>query len=97
MGRTRAIDGLYEQIQRRLVESGDWDRIQRLLAQKLNESGWTDDLRHQSKEKARASPPPTAHNLLEQLSPQARTTMPLAVRQEVMAIIRQHIEQQFEE
>ena len=66
-------EALYAQVQRRLVESGEWDRwapfrcfccshsriltnaifdiesIQLILMNKLNESGWTDDLRHTSK------------------------------------------------
>jgi enhancer of yellow 2 transcription factor len=64
------VDALYTQLQRRLIENGEWDRyvqlasyslrfgvasslidrrILSLLANRLNESGWTDDLRHRSK------------------------------------------------
>ncbi|EGN97482.1 hypothetical protein SERLA73DRAFT_124175 [Serpula lacrymans var. lacrymans S7.3] len=87
---------LYSQVQRRLVESGEWDRMLRLLNAKLNESGWTDDLRHRAKEHARSVDAPTFQSLLEEISPQVQTTMPLAVKRELIATIRQYVEKQFE-
>jgi len=70
--------------------------IQLILTNKLNESGWTDDLRHQSKERARNMEPLSFRMLLAELSPHVQTSMPLAVRKEVMAVIRQYVEKQFE-
>lgn len=43
------IDALLFQLQRRLVETGEWERLKSLFSAKLNESGWADDLRHHSK------------------------------------------------
>jgi enhancer of yellow 2 transcription factor len=89
-------DALYGQVQRRLVQNGDWDRIQALLSYKLNESGWTDDLRHRSKERARVMEPLSFHALLAELTLHTPTSIPLAVKREVLSVIQQHLEKQFE-
>ncbi|KAF7973817.1 hypothetical protein HWV62_14198 [Athelia sp. TMB] len=89
-------EGLYAQIQRRMVESGDWDRIQLMLSNKLNENGWTDDLRHKSKEHARAMEPLSFAVLLQEFTPEAQDSIPPAVRKEFMGMIRQYIEKQIE-
>ncbi|KIM87807.1 hypothetical protein PILCRDRAFT_261961 [Piloderma croceum F 1598] len=89
-------EALYAQVQRKLVESGEWDRIQLILMNKLNESGWTDDLRHRSKENARDMEPLSFRVLLKGLAPHIQTSIPPAIRKEMMAVIRQYVEKQFE-
>jgi len=89
-------EALYAQVQRRLVQSGEWDSVQALLAFKLNESGWTDDLRHRTKERARVMEPLCFQTLLAQLSSQTQSSIPLAVKREVMGVIQQYLEKQFE-
>ncbi|ESK86341.1 enhancer of yellow 2 transcription factor-like protein [Moniliophthora roreri MCA 2997] len=93
---TADVDQLHRQIQRRLVESGEWDRIKSSFKAKLNETGWTDDFQDISKETARDMDPISFRDLLNELSPRAHTTIPLPVRREVMAIIQKYLEKQFE-
>ncbi|KAJ7280370.1 transcription factor e(y)2-domain-containing protein [Mycena rebaudengoi] len=90
------LDVLQAQLQQRLLESGEWDRIKFILASKLNESGWTDEMRNRSKERARTMEPLSFVTLLEEMAPHAQTSLPLAVRREVIALIRGYLEKQFE-
>ncbi|KAH8099709.1 hypothetical protein BXZ70DRAFT_211708 [Cristinia sonorae] len=69
-------DALYAQVQRRMINSGDWDRILEALAYKLNESGWVDGLHDTSKETARAGDAVSVSKLIENLGPQARSSIP---------------------
>ncbi|KAJ7034746.1 transcription factor e(y)2-domain-containing protein [Mycena alexandri] len=90
------LDTLQAQLQQRLLESGEWDRIKFILASKLNDSGWTDDMRNRSKERARTMDPLSFTTLLEEMVPHAQTSMPLAVRREVVALLRVFLDKQFE-
>lgn len=36
-------------IQNRLLQTGDWDRLKAILAIKLTENGWSDDIKHRCK------------------------------------------------
>ncbi|TFK35876.1 transcription factor e(y)2-domain-containing protein [Crucibulum laeve] len=90
------VDALYAQIRKRMVEGGEWEQIQAALAAKLNESGWVDDLRDRSKERARNMDPLSFQTLLEQVNPNAQTSVPLAVKREIISLIRQYLEKQFE-
>ncbi|KAF8063576.1 transcription factor e(y)2-domain-containing protein [Lyophyllum atratum] len=89
------VDVLYSQLQRRLVDSGEWDRIVSALTSKLNESGWSDDLLHRSKERARVMEPLSFQALFEEFYPHAQTSLPLAVKREITNQIRQYVEKQF--
>lgn len=90
------VNVLYTQLQRRMIEYGDWDRISNTLTQKLNESGWLDDLRHQSREMARNGDSVTVESLMSELRPRAGASIPPRVKQEVISMIRQYLEQQLE-
>lgn len=89
------VASLHVQIQRRLVESGEWDRIMSIFASKVNECGWADDLRHRSKEHARAMEPLSFEGLLNEFAPHVQTSLPPAVKHEIMALIRLYVEKQF--
>ncbi|KIM43344.1 hypothetical protein M413DRAFT_444172 [Hebeloma cylindrosporum] len=89
-------DALYGQIRRRLIETGEWDQIRAVMSAKLNESGWSDDVHHRSKELARNMDPLSFARLLGEISPKAQTSIPLAVKRELSTLIRQHVEKQFE-
>ncbi|KAJ7641368.1 hypothetical protein FB45DRAFT_825549 [Roridomyces roridus] len=90
------LDALQAQLTQRLLESGEWDRIKFILASKLNDSGWTDDIRNQSKERARTMEPLSFATLLEEMSAHSQTSMPLAVRKEIVALIRGYLDKQLE-
>ncbi|KAL4244553.1 Transcription and mRNA export factor SUS1 [Abortiporus biennis] len=89
-------EALYAQIQRRMVESGEWDRIRSILASKLNEAGWVDNLHHKSKEMARDLSSISARRLSEELDPVAQTSVPQNVKDNAVALIRQFLETQIE-
>ncbi|KAJ7645831.1 transcription factor e(y)2-domain-containing protein [Mycena rosella] len=90
------LDALQAQLQQRLLASGEWDRIKFILAAKLNDSGWMDDIRNRSKERARSMEPLSFAALLEEMAPHAQTSMPLAIRREVVALLRGYLDKQFE-
>ncbi|KAK1218433.1 SAGA histone acetylase and TREX-2 complexes component [Marasmius sp. AFHP31] len=90
------VEQLHLQIQQRLIETGEWERIRSNFKAKLDESGWTDDFRDKSKEKARDMDVLSFEGLLSELSPVAHTTIPLPVRRELMAAIQKYLEKQFE-
>jgi len=90
------IDALYAQVRRRLVETGEWEQIRAAMSAKLNESGWTDDVHHKSKEMARNMEPLSFSTLHAEFAPRAETSVPLAVKREISSLVRQHLEKQFE-
>ncbi|KAJ3514252.1 hypothetical protein NLJ89_g2476 [Agrocybe chaxingu] len=90
------VNSLYIQVRRRLIESGEWDHIRSVMSTKLNESGWTDEVHHKAKEAGRNMEPLSFHKLLADTSPRATNSIPLAVKREISALIRQHLEKQFE-
>jgi len=89
-------DALYAQLQRRMVQSGEWDRMSVQLAGLLNESGWLDDFKHRSKEMARNRDSVSFASLMAELRPQAEGAVSLAVKQEMLKAIRQYLEKQIE-
>jgi len=93
---TLDVNILYAQVRKRMIESGEWDQIRAVLSAKLNESGWSDDAHHRSKEAARAMEPLLFSTLLSDILPRIQTSMPLAVKREISNLIRQHVEKQFE-
>ncbi|KAI6144326.1 hypothetical protein BKA82DRAFT_760236 [Pisolithus tinctorius] len=93
---TSDADALYTQVHRRMVESGDWDRILRVLSAKLSEQGWSDELYHRAKERARMMDPPLFKTVLEEISLHGEATVPVSVRRETTAQIRQFVKDQFE-
>ncbi|KAI0653125.1 transcription factor e(y)2-domain-containing protein [Cubamyces menziesii] len=90
---------LYAPLRRRMIENGDWDRIAARLARELNESGWIDKFKDQSKEMARAAENTggiSVDTLMAELAPQAQGEVPSAVRQDIIGVIRKLLEKQIE-
>ncbi|KAJ7074488.1 transcription factor e(y)2-domain-containing protein [Mycena amicta] len=90
------LDAFQAQVHQRLLESGEWDRIRLMLATKLNDSGWTDDLHHRSKESARNMSPLSFTKLFDEAMPNALSHVPPAVRREIIALIKGFLDKQFE-
>ncbi|KLO16832.1 hypothetical protein SCHPADRAFT_822530 [Schizopora paradoxa] len=91
-----AADSHYSQILRRLVESDEWEAIFGPLAAKLNEVGWVDELKHTAKERAREMPTVHFQTLLAELEAKGQESVPAAVKQETMQLIRTFLDKQFE-
>jgi len=90
------VHTLYVQVRRRMIETGEWDQIRAVLSTKLNESGWSDEAHHRSKESAITMEPLLFSTLFSEVSPHIQASMPLAVKRELSNLIRQHVEKQFE-
>ncbi|WWC67610.1 transcription and mRNA export factor SUS1 [Kwoniella pini CBS 10737] len=84
-------------IRQRLMETGDWDRIQKLLREQLEENGWVDDLKDLAKEKARAQETPNLGNLIKEISETARGMINESTRrdvaQEIEAVLDREVDQ----
>ncbi|PCH34726.1 hypothetical protein WOLCODRAFT_155388 [Wolfiporia cocos MD-104 SS10] len=89
-------DELYAQLRRRMVERGEWDRLYSLLAQKLNESGWTDETRDRAQERIRGGEDIPVESVLEELRAGAGESVRAGVRAEVQKAIRVWMEAQVE-
>ncbi|KAG2018663.1 hypothetical protein CC2G_008075 [Coprinopsis cinerea AmutBmut pab1-1] len=89
------IQTLYAEIRKRLIESGEWDQIRTTMYARLNESGWIDEVRDQGKEKAREMDPLSFEKLFEEVRPSAQNSIPLSVKREIGALIRQHVQKHF--
>jgi len=77
----------FKELERRLGTSGEWDRIMRVLLHRLNERGWLDNMRDQSKEKARSMEPLNFEQLMSDMLPNAIATVPQEVKQEVTSML----------
>ncbi|WWD08030.1 transcription and mRNA export factor SUS1 [Kwoniella europaea PYCC6329] len=84
-------------IRQRLMETGDWDRIQRLLRNQLEENGWVDDLKDLAKERARSQETPNLENLIKEISETARGMISENTRrdvaQEIEAVLDREVDQ----
>ncbi|KAK7681987.1 hypothetical protein QCA50_014951 [Cerrena zonata] len=87
---------MHAEVQRRLVESGEWDRISRLLHSKLNESGWADRLHDQAKELARSKYPIAVQDITEDVRSTAIAEVPEEIRLDVLAKLRHYLDSQLE-
>ncbi|TXT13477.1 hypothetical protein VHUM_00844 [Vanrija humicola] len=63
---------LMDAIRKRLLETGDWERISRLLRTQLEESGFDDDVKDLAKEKARRGGAPSLGKLVAEVAPAAK-------------------------
>ncbi|KXN91849.1 Transcription and mRNA export factor ENY2 [Leucoagaricus sp. SymC.cos] len=84
---------LYAHLKRSLVESGEWDQLQAMMRERLNEAGWVDELKSESKEASRRV---DFQSVLAQVIPHAQASLPMAVRKEVQGLIKRHIERKFQ-
>ncbi|KAF8331015.1 hypothetical protein F5887DRAFT_76839 [Amanita rubescens] len=90
------LDALYAQLRRRMVETGEWDRIMFVLSSKLSEDGWLDELKDHSKEKARGTEHLAFQPLLDNVLAFTQKAIPVQIEKEIKSLIRQFLEQQFE-
>ncbi|KZT01675.1 uncharacterized protein LAESUDRAFT_730946 [Laetiporus sulphureus 93-53] len=88
-------DVLFAQIQRRMVEHGEWDRLSWLLNQKLSEAGWLDEYRDKSRETLRTDSV-SVGSIMAEVWPQAEASIPAKAKREMIAMIRQYLETQLE-
>lgn len=68
------IDQLKSQIQEKLIESGEYDRISALLKQKLAENGWFDNIKKLANDEINNQQDPNFEKLTSILEPRALCT-----------------------
>lgn len=89
------LDSLFQQLQRRMVESGEWDRILLQLRYQLRDSGWMDSTRAQMLEHAYGTERASFRELLEETRTRAHD-VPEAVKQQILSSIRSFLDKQVE-
>jgi len=82
-----------QQITRKLVETGEREKLKELLRFKLVECGWRDQLKQNCKEivRKRGLENVTVDELVAEITPQGRQTVPDAVKKELLQRIRQFL------
>ena len=86
-------------IEQKLVETGEKERLLEYLRQKLVECGWKDELKNYCKGTDQAElirnkglDRITVPDLVEELKPRARATVPAKAKEELLARIKNFIE-----
>jgi len=81
-------------INQKLVDTGEKEKLKELLRQKLIECGWRDQLKSHCKEviKNKGLEKITVDELVAEITPQGRATVPDAVKAELLQRIRKFLE-----
>ncbi|XP_014670040.1 PREDICTED: transcription and mRNA export factor ENY2-like isoform X2 [Priapulus caudatus] len=85
-----------EKINQKLIETGEKERLKELLRTQLIECGWRDELKVHAKEivKERGIENVTVDNLIAEVTPKARASVPDAVKKDLLQRIRTFLSQQ---
>ncbi|WVQ79424.1 hypothetical protein IAT38_001522 [Cryptococcus sp. DSM 104549] len=84
-------------IRQKMMETGDWERIQNLLRARLEESGWVDDLKNQAKEQARAQETPNLEELMKSLSESAASSVSPELKRDLTQEVERVLDDNFEQ
>ncbi|KIY44723.1 hypothetical protein FISHEDRAFT_77344 [Fistulina hepatica ATCC 64428] len=91
------VETLYVELLKRLIETGEWDRIRARLTIKLNEAGILDQMKCRGGEKASVCDIPLSfRNVYDDLRSFAEATIPLSIEREIVASIQKFLESQVE-
>ena len=79
-----------QKINQKLTETGEKERLQEMLRNRLNECGWRDDLKEYAREivKDKGIDNVTVDDLVAELTPKARASVPDDVKKELLQHIR---------
>ena len=86
------------QINEKLTESGEREKLKELLRARLIESGWRDNLKTKCKEiiQNKGLEKITVQQLVEEITPYARSTVPENIKSELLSHLREFIQVQLE-
>lgn len=86
------------QINEKLSESGEREKLKELLRARLVEGGWRDQLKTKCKEliQNKGLEKITVQQLVEEVTPYARSTVPENIKAELLSHLREFIQQQLE-
>eukprot|EP00741_Cyanophora_paradoxa_P007881 tig00001224_g7625.t1 len=81
-------------INAKLMETGEKDRLKELLATKLTECGWRDEMKSYCKEiiKSKGMDKVTVEELVSEITPRGRATVPDDVKAELLRRIKRFLE-----
>ncbi|KAH9026247.1 hypothetical protein EDB84DRAFT_1563802 [Lactarius hengduanensis] len=89
------LDTLFHHLQRRMVESGEWERILLQLRHQLSDAGWLDSTRAKTLEHGHGMEQSSFRELLD--GTRMRTQdVPEAVKLQIVTLIRSFVDKQFE-
>ncbi|KAJ2727008.1 hypothetical protein GGI07_000125 [Coemansia sp. Benny D115] len=87
--------GIREELLKKFIESGERERLQEILRNKLNASGWQDKVKdkcqkviHENSDRIEKI---TVDDIAEEVTPFARTSVPEDVKAEILEDIRAYI------
>ncbi|KDQ08399.1 hypothetical protein BOTBODRAFT_37973 [Botryobasidium botryosum FD-172 SS1] len=83
-------------VRKLMVESGEWDKTARAMKRRLDESGWSDEVRGSATDQCRSMKDLHLETLYKSISLQAHNSIPLDVKEETMLRIRAFIEDSLE-
>ena len=81
-------------IHQQLEQTGQKDKLKDLLRRKLEECGWRDELKAYCKEviKNKGLEKITVEDLVQEITPRGRATVPSAIKAELLQRIRKFLE-----
>ncbi|KAJ1835009.1 hypothetical protein IWW55_006504 [Coemansia sp. RSA 2706] len=95
MDLTSETTGVREELLRRFKESGERERMQDILRNKLHASGWQDRVKDQCQriihDNGEAIETLTVDDIAEEVTPYARSSVPEDIKAEVLEEIRKFI------
>merc|ERR1712167_122286 len=82
-------------IHQKLIDTGEKDRLKNLLRAKLEECGWRDELKNYCKEviKNKGLEKITVEELVAEITPRGRATVPSAIKAELLQRLRKFLTQ----
>ncbi|KAH7491303.1 hypothetical protein PRIC1_014192 [Phytophthora ramorum] len=94
--RQRQDEQVKARISERLVQSGEKERLKELLRLKLVECGWRDEMKLHCKEVIRNKgiDQVTVEDLVEEITPKGRATVPEDVKNDLLEKIKAFIEEE---
>eukprot|EP00946_MAST-07B_sp_MAST-7B-sp1_P004501 g4501.t1 len=92
--RRRKDEQVRTTIHQKLVDTGEKERLKALLRAKLEECGWRDELKAYCKEviKNKGLEKITVEDLVQEITPRGRATVPSAIKAELLQRIRKFLQ-----
>eukprot|EP00617_Octactis_speculum_P024346 CAMPEP_0185754604 /NCGR_PEP_ID=MMETSP1174-20130828/13232_1 /TAXON_ID=35687 /ORGANISM="Dictyocha speculum, Strain CCMP1381" /LENGTH=104 /DNA_ID=CAMNT_0028432885 /DNA_START=36 /DNA_END=350 /DNA_ORIENTATION=- len=92
--RKRKDEAVRATIMQKLIETGEKERLKEMLREMLVECGWRDELREYCKEVIRSKGLEriTVDELVSQITPQGRATVPEKIKVELLQRIRKFLQ-----
>ncbi|KAF9019686.1 hypothetical protein BDZ89DRAFT_1164540 [Hymenopellis radicata] len=88
---------LFQKILRRIVQTGEWERLKATLVAALEESGWSGEMQQSSRAYAQSQAEDVPiHVLSEEMSGKAHKLLPPDIRARINTILRECIQRHYD-